>query len=119
MEVFDFGDVRLDAHRGLAEGGQLLLQPISGLLVGDVVDDDLGALRRQGHDNSLTDAGIASGDNGNLALELLGHEGASFCASARRRAMVRTLSTRAWWCGPVTCTSPCATKPLVRGGLSL
>ena len=48
LEVVDLADVGLDADGLVAEGGDLLLELLGGLLVGHVVDDDVGALPRRG-----------------------------------------------------------------------
>ena len=46
LQVLDLRDVRLHGDRHLPQAGDLLLQLLGGLLVADVVDDDLGALAR-------------------------------------------------------------------------
>ena len=47
LQVGHLADVGLDADGLVAERGDLLLELLGGLRVGDVVDDDVGALRRR------------------------------------------------------------------------
>ena len=42
FEVLDLADVGVDADRLVAQRDDLLLEVLGGLLVGDVVDDDVG-----------------------------------------------------------------------------
>ena len=69
FEVLHLADVGLDADRLVAQRGDLLLQLLRGLLVGDVVDDDVGAVLGEGEHDGLADAAVAAGDDGDLAGE--------------------------------------------------
>ena len=94
LEVLDLGDVRLDPDRRLSQAGDLALQLLLRLLVGDVVDDDLGPLLGQRQHHRRADPGVATGDDGDLALQLLCHGAPPSRAHAgrsleRRRARYR------------------------------
>ena len=69
LQVGDLADVGLHADDLVAEGPHLLLDLVLGLLVGDVVDDDVGALPGQGQHHRLADAGVAAGHDGHFSLQ--------------------------------------------------
>ena len=69
LQVVDLADVGVDADGLVAERDDLLLEVLGGLLVGDVVDDDVGARRGQRQHDGLADAAVAAGDDGDLAVE--------------------------------------------------
>ena len=73
LQVLDFRDVRL--HRGgrLTKVGDLALEVLRGLRVGDVVDDDTRTLLRQSQHHRLADARVASGHDCDLALQFVSH----------------------------------------------
>ena len=52
------------------EAGDLALELLLGLLVRDVVDDDLAPLLGQREHHRRTDAGVATGHDGNLAVQV-------------------------------------------------
>src|SRR5664279_167710 len=68
-EVRDLADVGLDPDHLVTEVAHLLLEVLGGLLVGDVVDDDVGTVCGQGQHDRLADAGVATGDHCHLALQ--------------------------------------------------
>ena len=69
FEVGHLAHVGLDADRLVTERRHLLLEVFGGLLVGDVVDHDVGAGLGQRQHDRLADPAVAAGDDGDLASE--------------------------------------------------
>ena len=69
LEVRDLAHVRIDPDRLVAKGGDLFLKVLSGLLVGHVIDHDVGAGTGQGQRDGFSDPGVATGDDGDLPFE--------------------------------------------------
>ena len=69
LQVGDLAHVGLHPDGLVAEGGDLLLEVLGGLLVGDVVDHDVGAGAGQRQSHGLADPGVAAGHDGDLSLE--------------------------------------------------
>ena len=69
LQVLDLADVGLHADGLVAELRDLAFEVLGRLLVGDVVDDDVGALAGEGEGDGLADAAVAAGDDGDLALQ--------------------------------------------------
>ena len=70
LEIGHLAHVGLDADRLVAERHDLLLELLGGVGVGDVVDDDVGALLGEGEHDALADAAVAAGDDCDLAGEV-------------------------------------------------
>ena len=96
LQVLDLGDVGLDPDRLLAQPGDLTLELLLRLLVGDEVDDDVGPLPGEGQDHRLADAGVATGHDCDLAGQLLSHVEPTVLAPATALSPDggRTLSSR-------------------------
>ena len=69
LQVGDLAHVGLDPDGLVPEGGDLPLQFLGGLLVGHVVDHDVGPGAGQGEHDGLADPGIATGHDGDLSFE--------------------------------------------------
>ena len=69
LQVGDLADVGVDADGLVTERDDLLLELLGGLRVGDVVDDDVGAVLGEREHDRLADAAVAAGDDGDLAGE--------------------------------------------------
>ena len=69
LQVGHLAHVGVHADRLVAEGDDLPLELLGRLLVGDVVDDDVGALPGQRQDHRLADAAVAAGHDGDLPLQ--------------------------------------------------
>ena len=90
LQVGDLADVGVDADGLVAERHDLLLELLGGLGVGDVVDDDVGALLGERQHDGLADAAVAAGDDGDLAFEVSWCAPCSVgrrCADVERRAV--------------------------------
>lgn len=70
--VVHFGDVGLDDLTGAAAGFDGLAGIVSAGFAADVVDDDFGAFTAEAFGDDLADAGTASGDDGDFALQTHG-----------------------------------------------
>ena len=81
----------------VAERGDLLLELLGGLRVGDVVDDDVGALLGEAEHDGLADAAVAAGDDGDLAVEV--HVRCSL-SSGERSAATAVSASRSARCSP-------------------
>jgi hypothetical protein len=69
LEVGHLADVGVDADDLVAERGDLLLEGLRGLRVGDVVDGEAGALAGQLEHDGEADAAISTGDDGDLSFD--------------------------------------------------
>ena len=72
LQVFELADIGLNAVAAAAIGADLPLQILGGLGVRALVDHYLGVEFRQILDDGLTDTAVATGDDGDLALQQVG-----------------------------------------------
>ena len=91
------GDVGLDRHVGAHEPCRVaeLVGEVAARALLQVGDHDLGALGDELADRRLADAGRAAGDDGDLAVELSGHE-----VSRSRTCMTHTAPMPTMWANP-------------------
>ena len=109
LEVGHLADVGVDADRLVAQGGDLALEVLGGLLVGHVVDHDLGARLGEVQRHGLADAAVAAGDDGDLAVEC--HDFSWGSVRAVRDGLSRSCMTR---CRSPTEYTPSPGRPRMR-----
>ena len=69
-QVVDLADIGFDAHRLIAERRDLFHQRVGRFGMGDIVDDDVGALFRQLQDDRQSNAAVAASDDGDFSLQI-------------------------------------------------
>ena len=86
LQVGDLADVGVHTDGSIAQRGDMLFEFLGRIRVGDIVDRDVRALLGQLEHDSLADAAVAAGDDGDLPFKSMMklHYFAVFTEAGRR-----------------------------------